>query len=419
MQEALTSNTNRCEEIVEEEYTALDPSSQFVLKVNSRCNLACNYCYVYEKPDQSWENQPLHMSDEVLEAAVDRIAEHAEANKLERVSACFHGGEPLLAPPSFYERAAQLFYDRVPSSTVVDLSMQTNGVLIRNEYLETFLDHGISVGVSLDGDRRANDLHRTYRNGNSSYDQAVAGINMLRQERYRGLYAGILSVVDYQSDPLTVYESLKALEPPVIDLLLPHGNWVTPPPGIPHLRDVPYDDRPTPYADWLLPIFDRWYKHDQGQVDIRTFRSVIDLLMRKGSSVETIGSGMGDEVTIETDGSYQLVDTLKSSFAGASQIGMSVREQSIQEASTIMRDRAQALGMTTLSKICQVCPIQKVCEGGYVTHRYGSDGTFTHPSVFTADLLRMVGHIRGATMEEMVVRRAQEILVPLFDNESY
>lgn len=419
MQEAMIGNVNHTEERIEDDITTVDPAAQFIIKVNSRCNLACDYCYVYEKSDQSWSRQPLHMSDEVLEDTVDRIAEHAEANKLERVSACFHGGEPLLAPPSFYERAAQLFYDRVPASTVIDLSMQTNGVLISQDFLETFLEHSITVGVSLDGDRRANDLHRNYRNGNSSYDKAVDGIDLLRQERYKSLYSGILSVVDHTSNPLEVYESLKALTPPTIDFLLPHGNWDTPPPGIPHLRDVPYDSRPTPYADWMLPIFDRWYKDDRDQLDVRTFSSVINLLMRKGSSVETIGSGMGTEVTIETNGTYQLVDTLKSSFDGAPEIGLTVQNNTIVEATTRIRERAQSLGMLTLPQICQMCPIEKVCGGGYVTHRYGNNGKFNHPSVFTADLLRIVGHVRGATMEERVVRTAQQILTPLFDTEAH
>ena len=34
------------------------PLSQFVLKVHSRCDLACDHCYVYEAADQSWRGRP-------------------------------------------------------------------------------------------------------------------------------------------------------------------------------------------------------------------------------------------------------------------------------------------------------------------------------------------------------------------------
>ncbi|MEU9838708.1 hypothetical protein AB0C69_05725, partial [Actinomadura sp. NPDC048032] len=34
------------------------PFREFILKIHSRCNLACDYCYVYEMGDQSWRDQP-------------------------------------------------------------------------------------------------------------------------------------------------------------------------------------------------------------------------------------------------------------------------------------------------------------------------------------------------------------------------
>src|ERR1043166_2879062 len=33
------------------------PFREFVLKVHSRCNLTCDYCYIYEMADQSWRAQ--------------------------------------------------------------------------------------------------------------------------------------------------------------------------------------------------------------------------------------------------------------------------------------------------------------------------------------------------------------------------
>src|SRR5580692_13174209 len=75
------------------------PFREFVLKLASRCNLACDYCYVYTGPDQTWRSQPAVMSLPVIEAAARRIGEHARAHGLSRVLICLHGGEPLLAGP--------------------------------------------------------------------------------------------------------------------------------------------------------------------------------------------------------------------------------------------------------------------------------------------------------------------------------
>jgi uncharacterized protein len=30
---------------------------EFIVKVHSRCDLSCDYCYMYEMADQSWRDQ--------------------------------------------------------------------------------------------------------------------------------------------------------------------------------------------------------------------------------------------------------------------------------------------------------------------------------------------------------------------------
>jgi uncharacterized protein len=73
------------------------PFRQFVLKVHSRCDLACDHCYVYEHADQSWRGRPAVMSPETVAKAAQRIADHAEDHGLPAVRVILHGGEPLLA----------------------------------------------------------------------------------------------------------------------------------------------------------------------------------------------------------------------------------------------------------------------------------------------------------------------------------
>jgi hypothetical protein len=70
---------------------------QFVLKIHSRCDLACDYCYVYTKVDQRWRTRPVVMPRDVVEKTAYRIGEHVRAHGLTSVSVVLHGGEPLLA----------------------------------------------------------------------------------------------------------------------------------------------------------------------------------------------------------------------------------------------------------------------------------------------------------------------------------
>ena len=74
-----------------------------VVKVASRCNLNCTYCYMYNMGDDSYKLQPKFMSDLVVESIFLRIKNHSIINNLERFLIVFHGGEPLLTGIDFYE----------------------------------------------------------------------------------------------------------------------------------------------------------------------------------------------------------------------------------------------------------------------------------------------------------------------------
>src|ERR1700722_686717 len=209
----------------------MQPFRQFVLKIHSRCDLACDHCYVYEHADQSWRGRPTVISPEAVAKAGERIAEHASKHRLSEVRVILHGGEPLLAGASRLAAIARALRRAIEPVCRIDLRIHTNGVRLDTELCEVFLAEGIMVGISLDGDQAANDLHRRYLNGRSSYDQVLRAVTLLREERYLPLYAGLLATIDIRSDPVAVYRALAGLDPPNVDFLLPHGTWDTPPPG--------------------------------------------------------------------------------------------------------------------------------------------------------------------------------------------
>jgi len=130
---------------------SLAPLSQFILKIHSRCNLSCRYCYVYTMADQSWRDQPVAMTPTVLALAAQRIAEHAVRNAVRRIRVVLHGGEPLLAGHEFIDLPATMINQTVGAVAAVDIVVQTNGVLLEESMLDLLRRKGIRVGVSLDG----------------------------------------------------------------------------------------------------------------------------------------------------------------------------------------------------------------------------------------------------------------------------
>jgi uncharacterized protein len=373
------------------------PLRQFVLKVHSRCDLACDHCYVYEGADQSWRGRPLAISDDVISRAAERIAEHAAAHGLSAVQVVLHGGEPLLAGRAGLNRVATELQAALNGVCRLDLRIQTNGVLLDEEFCELFAEHDVRVGISIDGDRAANDRHRRYADGRSSYDKVIRAIGLLRSTRFRHLYAGLLCTIDIANDPVAVYDALVELEPPRIDFLLPHATWESPPKRTPGAA--------TEYADWLIAIFDRWLAAGR-PVPVRTFESVISTLTGGDSLTEALGLAPAALVVIETDGSYEQVDSLKTAFDGAPVTGLDVFGHSLDEAGQHPGIVARQLGLDGLCQTCRQCPVVASCGGGLYTHRFRAETGFGNPSVFCADLLKLITHI-GERLPEVQAGRAE------------
>src|SRR5579872_708875 len=135
------------------------PFREFIIKIHSRCDLSCDYCYMYEMADQSWRNQPLRMSTEIAETIARRIGEHARAHKLPDVTLILHGGEPLLAGPQLIWSLVEATRKAAGPEVRVGVGVQTNGVGLTTPYLQLFDELGVRVGVSLDGGPAQHDRH--------------------------------------------------------------------------------------------------------------------------------------------------------------------------------------------------------------------------------------------------------------------
>ena len=323
--------------------------------------------------------------DDVVSQAARRIAEHAATHALPEVQVVLHGGEPLLAGRDELRRIIAELHRILDGTCHLDLRIHTNGVRLREDFCELFAERQVKVGISIDGDQVANDRHRLYADGRSSYRQVVQAIELLQDGRFRDLYAGLLCTIDVANDPLVVYEALMALRPPRIDFLLPHATWDHPPT---RKRGAEHE-----YADWLTAIYDQWIA-DGRPAEIRTFDSIIATLRGGDSLTEALGLGPTGLVVIETDGSYEQVDSLKVAYGGAPETGMNVFSHSLDMVAQHPGIAAREQGIAGLCRTCQECPVVSSCGGGLYTHRYRHDGSgFDNPSVYCADLLTLISHI--------------------------
>ena len=375
------------------------PFREFIIKIHSRCDLACDYCYMFEMADQSWRDKPRKMSNEIAEAAAARIGEHARSHRIPNIGLVLHGGEPLLAGRDLISHLVAAVRQAAGTGVAVDTSVQTNAVGLDDSYLDMFGELGIRVGVSLDGNSEAHDRHRRFASGRGSHAAGAVGLRRLTSDRYRHLFSGLLCTIDIRNDPIDTYQALTAFEPPRIDFLLPHGTWASPPPGrMPEATE-------TPYADWLITIFDCWYSAPQTR--IRLFDEIMRLILGETSASEMVGLAPSRLLVIETNGAIEQGDTLKIAYHGAPDTGLHVDRNRLDDALMLPGVAARQLGERGLCAQCRACQIRRVCGGGLYAHRYRAGTGFANPSVYCPDLIRLISHIHDTMRADIGARLAR------------
>src|ERR1700726_1956429 len=172
------------------------PFREFIVKIHSRCDLACDYCYMYEMADQSWRDRPRRMSIEIARRTAVRIGEHVRSHQIPSVALILHGGEPLLAGRELITEFVCATHAAVGSDVRLDVTVQTNGIGLNDSYLRLFNDLDVHVRVSLDGGAQAHDRHRRFASGRGSYAAVAAGLHRLIQPDFQHLFGGLLCTID-------------------------------------------------------------------------------------------------------------------------------------------------------------------------------------------------------------------------------
>jgi uncharacterized protein len=370
--------------------------SQYVLKIASRCNLACSYCYEYAHRDQTWRLASRVMNVRTIDTILERIAQYHANEPPTVITLTLHGGEPLLAGLDLILHISRRVREIISPLAPVRVEMQSNGTLLTDSVLEELHQADIRVGISLDGDEETNDRYRFDHSRNGSYSRASSALQKLTRF-HRSIFAGILCVVHPETNPQAVYEELERWHPPAVDLLLPSANWEHPP-----NRCAAFEDDGVQYGKWLAAAFDMWYTRGPQRLRIRLFEDFLHRLLSSARSSDPITSNMvPDFIIFDSDGHYQLTDRLKSAFEGAVSLNLNVAQHSIYDALSAPKFQEYVQGAARISTKCQRCDAVRMCCGGSPPHRYSRAKYLDNPSVYCDDLYFLTRHIERRVLSEL------------------
>ena len=359
---------------------------EFVFKIASRCNLNCSYCYMYNMGDNTYLKQPKVMSIDTVHAFARALKRHCQNNAIRRVDIAFHGGEPLLAGKDLIRETVKII-----NETVVDVEVkyviQTNGTLLDDDWMDLFNELDIQVGISIDGPKKFHDMYRVYHNNKGSFDEVVKGVNV----RNNKSIGGLISVVNIKIPPKDLFDFYLSLNARSVNLLLPDCHYDNLPDGMAKLRDK----REAKYGDWLIELYDIWVSYEKkGRPKIPYFENIIGMILGLEKGDELIGKRKNKALTIETDGAIEVVDPLRICENGFTRNELNVHKNEISDIEELPIYQMYYNSHERLCAKCNACPIQTICGGGYLGHRYSRSNGFDNASIYCNDIMKMVSHIQ-------------------------
>lgn len=361
---------------------------QMLVKVASRCNIDCSYCYWFR--DASVYNKPKLMSEEVLQRLLQRIEEHVVRHSLVDFPIILHGGEPLLWGIDNFHRIAEAC-DGISSRTGCDIpiAVTTNGVLIDDAWLDCFESRNIQVAISLDGPEHIHDLHRKTFQGTGTHAAAERAARMLAS---RDIAMSALAVCNPAYPPKDYVEFFANSGIANYDIMIP---------------DATVDETPASVGSFYKGLFDLWLEANRSKptVNIRIIADMITAMLGNDSPTEGVGYKPIELCTVMTDGSVEAHDVLRIAGDGSNHTRFNIFEHAIDDVRTEPRWKAARDASIQLAEKCQQCKFMNACGGGYLPHRFSKINGYDNPSVYCDDLYAMFENMQSVLEGHLYVSK--------------
>lgn len=263
--------------------------------IGAACNLRCKYCYYLEKKELYPNDKRYVMSDELLERF---IKDYLESQTMPQVLFTWHGGEALMRNISFYKKALEL-QRKYGRGRQIDNSIQTNGVLLTDEWCRFFKENNFLVGISIDGPQHCHDKYRRGVNNEPTFYKTMKGLSLLIKHGVEYNAMGVVN--DYNVDyPLEFYNFFKSIDcrfiqfTPIVERV--DGEM------------APWNVPASKWGDFLITIFDEWVRNDVGQFYIQYFDSTLANWVGVDPGVCTLAKYCGHAGVMEFNGDVYSCD---------------------------------------------------------------------------------------------------------------
>ena len=380
------------------------------------CNLDCQYCFFLSK-DTLYPGSNFRMAGDVLEAYIKQAL---EAQRSPQVTIAWQGGEPTLMGLDFFRKANALARKYLRPGISLEHTIQSNGVLLDDEWCEFLAGNGFLVGLSMDGPQPMHDAYRVNKAGDPTFSHVMRAARLMH--RHKVEFNVLCTVHDVNvGHSLEVYRFFRDEVGarflqfiPIVERATPetieiaNAGW-----GNRNHRRPLYTQEgsmvtersvtPELWGAFLIGVFDEWVAHDVGTVFVQMFESALASWLGLPASLCIFAETCGNALALEHNGDvYSCDHFVEPRF----RLG-NIKEKHLVE--LVASDRQRAFGNAKrdgLPRYCRECEVRFACNGECPRNRFlltpdGEEGLnylcagykaffrhIDHPMKIMANLLR-------------------------------
>ncbi|HUV63313.1 MAG TPA: anaerobic sulfatase maturase [Sedimentisphaerales bacterium] len=335
------------------------PFTLLIKPSGSDCNIDCAYCF-YKGRDASVGVGQQRMSDLVLETLVRDYMRLA----FPIVGFAWQGGEPTLMGVDFFAKAVELQKKYGTSGQQVSNTLQTNGVLLDDNWCRFFHDNKFLLGISIDGPKHFHDRYRVDHSGAGTFERVMRGIQTCKRHQVEFSALVLLNNMNVEH-PQELFNFLVENELTFIQYI--PCVETDPATGKP----VEFSITPKQYADFLCALFDLWYGYGPAKLNIREFDSLLTHYVMGKHTICTYSKQCAGFVVIEhTGGAFCCEFFVEPQW----RLG-NILETPLEKLAGDRKKRAFARNKERLCDKCLICRHLDICRGGCLKDRtrWGND----------------------------------------------
>ncbi|MEN2787554.1 dynobactin maturation radical SAM/SPASM protein DynA [Sphingomonas qilianensis] len=348
-----------------------------VVKPTHICNISCRYCYNEDT------RAPIMTRETLVKVIEQTFAVPCSGPQRTRYDFIWHGGEPLVPGLSFYKDVIDLQH-RHANGRRFENTMQTNGLLINDDWATFFKANRFNVSISIDGPKHLNDQTRIDLRGRGTFDRVSRSLEILRRCK---VPFGVCVVITRANESFVddIYDFLVAERLPfnVIPLTL-SGSAKT------SFDELGLDAEE--YASPWITMFDRWFDSRSGDYIYCSDFAFKTKAILSGRPADCIGQVNCSRHHVSTDPDGYVYPCATLSGNAEWRYG-NIHETALPDllSSTVAQ---YALGRE-IDPQCATCKWQHVCHGGCMQRAFKFTGDHNRRDYYCPSLFRMYEHVEN------------------------